>query len=260
MIRRPPRSTLFPYTTLFRSGQQRAALERLGAQVIEHPAIAILPPESFEEMDRAIGELCTFDFAIFTSVNGVKYFFERLAALGLDGRAFSGCAIAAIGPGTAAALQERGIRADLVPERFTSAALGPALEGKFGKLKDMKALLPRADIAPPELLEDLEGRGMIVREVTAYRTVADARASERLKETLSSPGVDAVTFASSSAATSFLQSMGAEFLKSLPERPRFASIGPATTKTLVEAGFPPDIEAKEHTIEGLAQALVKLLR
>ncbi|MBU0754274.1 MAG: uroporphyrinogen-III C-methyltransferase [Planctomycetes bacterium] len=239
------------------SGRQRDVLEALGAEAIEEPAIEILPPIDFAQLDHAIEQAARFDFVIFTSVNGVKYFFERLRHLGLDARALAGTMVCAIGPGTTKAIEAHGIRPDLIPEQYTSASLVPALIKKYPDLKGKKALLPRADIAPGELIEALKMQGLSIEEVTAYRTVAAQNNDDRsIREAFESGRVDAVTFASSSAAQNFLNRLGSGFLKKHKGKAAFVSIGPVTTKTMTQAGFPPDCESREHTIPGLADALV----
>lgn len=240
------------------SEKQRAELEALGAQVIEHPAINILPPASFEKLDEAIERLDRFDVIVFTSRNGVQFFFDRLFGKGLDMRSLAPCRIGVIGPGTGEWLEAFGIKPDVMPPRYTSSALVPALVEQFGDVKGMKVLLPRADIAPDLLLKDLEAAGMVPEPIVAYRTVPAGEETDRLKKLIDEHAIDAVTFASSSSATSFIESLGATFLKSSKGNMRFVSIGPVTTKTLDHLGFPPDIEAEEHTIQGLGEALLNL--
>jgi uroporphyrinogen III methyltransferase/synthase len=240
------------------STQQRAALEGLGASVIEHAAIEILPPTSFAELDQAIEGIHGFDIVLFTSVNGVKHFFERLQSLGFDSRKLAGTFIGVIGPATGGALEAFGIQPDMKPDRFTTAALIPALQDRFKDLKGKQALLPRADIAPDLLCKELEELGVVVKEVTAYRTLAAGEDKQALIEAFEQGRIDAVTFASSSAAQSFIDSLGADALKAHKGNARFVSIGPVTSQTLRDAGFPPDAEAKEHTIPGLTEALMKI--
>jgi uroporphyrinogen III methyltransferase/synthase len=237
--------------------QQAGALETLGAQVIEHPAIDIVPPDDYKEMDEAISRLSSFDFVFFTSINGVKHFFQRLYTLGHDARKLAGCRVGVIGPGTGKSLEPYGISPDFMPGRYTSAEFARALVDQFTEVKGKTALLPRADIAPDYLLKDLEKAGMTVKEIIAYRTVTASDEIDKLKDAFEGREIHAVTFASSSAAQSFIDSMGADFLKAHKGKSRFVSIGPVTTQTLSEAGFPPDAEAKEHTIPGLTEALMK---
>jgi uroporphyrinogen III methyltransferase/synthase len=241
------------------SEKQKTALEALGAQVIEHPAINILPPSSFEKLDQAIERLDRFDIIVFTSRNGVQFFFDRLFEKGHDLRSLAPCRVAVIGPGTGEWLEAFGLKPDVMPPRYTSSALVPALVEHLGDVKGLRVLLPRADIAPDFLLKDLEAAGMVPEPIVAYRTVPAGEETDRLKKLIDEGAIDAVTFASSSSASSFIESLGAKFLKSRKGQMRFVSIGPVTSQTLNDLGFPPDLEAQKHTIPGLAQVLVDRL-
>jgi len=218
--------------------------------------ISILPPENYSDLDQAITALDGFDYLIFTSANGVRFFFERLIGLGFDARKLAGCAVCVIGPGTCKAVQAYGIQPDLMPEPSTSRSLVPTLVDQFSNVIGKRALLPRADIAPDLLLNDLEKVGIKAQDITTYRTVAVDDDDGKLKELFETNDLDAVTFASSSAARNFVDRLGGDFLKANKGKTLFASIGPVTSKTLAEIGFPPDIEAEKQTIAGLAQALV----
>lgn len=228
------------------ASELRARLEALGAEVVELPSIAIEP------VDLVLPDLDRYDWVVFTSVNGVHGFFERgLEPYGLDARVFAGCRIAAIGPGTASALAARGLRADLVPERFVAESLleafpPPATPGE-------RALLARAAVARDVLPEGLRERGYEVDVLDVYRTVPARPDPDEL--TLVQAGdVDAVTFTSSSTVTNFCDVVGP-----LPEGPRIVSIGPVTSKTASERGLRVDAEADPHTIDGLVEALLRVL-
>lgn len=222
-------------------------LAALGAQPLEMSAIRIVPLEDPTPLDRAIARLSSYDWAIFTSQNGVSAFWQRLEALGLDGRALRPLRIAAIGPMTAAALQARGIKPDYVPGEFVAEAI---LAG-IGDIAGQRILLPRADIARPVLAEGLRARGAIVDEIAAYRTLPAAGPlpdPDRLRQ------ADAITFTSSSTVRHFVQAVGGpEALRGLV----VACIGPITAATCREMGLTPHIVAEEYTLEGLVQALVR---
>jgi uroporphyrinogen III methyltransferase / synthase len=208
-----------------------ARLRELGAEVVETPAIRIepLPVELPEPADL----IC------FTSPNGVRLYFQALAG---DARSLAGSRIAAIGPGTAAALGEHGIEADVVPERFVAEGLLEALAGE--PLDGKRVLVARAVEARDTLPEGLRERGALVEVLALYRTVAEPLAQ-------SLDAVTYVTFTSSSTVRYFLAAAGA-----LPEGARTASIGPVTSATLREHGLEPDVEAERHDIDGLVTALV----
>jgi uroporphyrinogen III methyltransferase/synthase len=152
------------------------------------------------------------------------------------------------------------LRADLVPPRFTSAALTPAILEQWNDGVGAKALLPRADIAHGDLLDDLRKGGIEPVAVTAYRTLPADKEVGRLKAEIEAGHIDAVTFASSSAARHFIQGLTADFLSRSRGTLRFVSIGPVTSETLSDLGFPPDVEAEEHTIPGLTRALLTGIR
>jgi uroporphyrinogen III methyltransferase/synthase len=234
-----------------RAGDLAARLRALGALPLEFPAIDCAPLDDTTELDAVIQALGTWDWVVFTSANGVAAAWDRLTALGGDARAFGPARVCAIGPATAAALAARGIRADLVPPAYTTAAVREALRaaGVAGK----RALLLRADIAPPALAEGLAEAGAVVRSVAAYRTVAGAGGGEELARLLSR-GVDAVTFTSASTVTHLLEALSGD--RSRLNEALVVVIGPATAAAARAAGLRVDAEADPHTVEGLVAALV----
>jgi uroporphyrinogen III methyltransferase/synthase len=161
--------------------------------------------------------------------------------------------VAAIGSATAERLSSRGIRADLVPETFTAAAVIAALAARQ-TLAGVRVLLARADIAPKEPADALAARGAIVREVVAYRTVSDFSNSGSVAAALDRGEVDWLTFTSSSTVKNFLDGVGADRIRA--SRARIASIGPTTSATLRQAGLEATVEAEEHTIPALVEAIV----
>jgi uroporphyrinogen III methyltransferase / synthase len=214
-------------------------LRSLGAQVVEAPAIKIVP------LDGPAPDLRRYDLVSLTSPNGVRLLFERLASSGQDARALAGARIAAIGPGTAAALSERGITADIVPERFVAEGLVEALDAVPVK----RALIARAAEARELLPDALRRRGAEVDVLALYETVADPLSETQLAAV---SGADYVTFTSSSTVRFFLDGVGDRLSPSA----RLVSIGPVTSSALRERGLEPDVEAAGHDIDGLVQALV----
>ena len=212
-------------------------LRRLGASVIEAPAIRIEPTS------EALPPLAGFDLVCLTSPNGVELLFDRLGARGEDARALAGATVAAIGPGTARALREHGVIADVVPERFVAEGLVDSLAG----VEVSRALIARASSARDVLPDALRERGAEVTIVDLYDTVA-----EPIGE-LAAPAIaaaDYVTFTSSSTVRFFLASA------SLGEHTRVVSIGPVTSETLRERGLTVHVEASRHDIDGLIDAIV----
>jgi uroporphyrinogen III methyltransferase/synthase len=234
-----------------RAGQMAARLRDLGAEPVIFPTIAIRPPENWEPLDAAVERLSSYDWVIFTSTNGVRFFWERLDQTGRDARAFAGARLGAIGPVTAWELTARGLRPDLVPKQYVAEAI---LE-EIGGVEGQRILLPRADIARPLLAEGLRAAGAEVDEVAAYRTVpASAEDAQEIQEMLAVGELDVLTFTSSSTVRNFVAAL--EPLPELPEGTVVACIGPITAQTARELGLPVHVSADEHTIEGLLQAVV----
>jgi uroporphyrinogen III methyltransferase/synthase len=214
-------------------------LNALGARAVEAPVIRIVPSEG------PAPDLSGYDLVCLTSPNGVRVLFDRLAAEGRDARVFAGTKLAAIGPGTAAALRERGLIADIVPERFVAEGLVEALSD----VPVSRALIARAAEARDVLPESLRRRGAEVDVVSLYETVAEPPGPEQRAHVAAA---DYVTFTSSSTVRFFFDTLG----DALGERTRLASIGPVTSAALRERGFEPDVEADRHDVDGLVQALV----
>jgi uroporphyrinogen III methyltransferase/synthase len=222
----------------------RASLEALGADVLELPTIAI------EALEFTVPDLAPYKWVVFTSANGVDVFFERgLARTGHDARALAGVQVAAIGSGTAAALERRGIVADLVPERFVAESLVEAFAHDDGRV-----LVPRAQTARDVLVSGLEGKGYAVDVLDVYRTVT-ATPDPEIVARVRRGEVDAITFTSSSTVTNFVEVVGVP----VPQ-PTVVSIGPVTTERATELGLRVDAEADPHTIEGLIAALLLALQ
>jgi uroporphyrinogen III methyltransferase/synthase len=217
-----------------------ARLRELGARVIEAPAIRIIP------LEGPAPDLGRYDLVCLTSPNGVAILFERMAAAGLDARALADATVAAIGPGTAAALHEHGIVADVVPERFVAEGLVEALEG----IEVRRALIARAAEAREVLPSALRGRGIEVDELALYETVAEPIPAETLAEVAAA---DYLLFTSSSTVRFFLQAAGGA---PAPDGPRILSIGPVTSQALRDNRLEPAVEAERHDIDGLVDALL----
>ena len=214
-------------------------LGALGASVIEAPAIRIVP------LAGPAPELERYDLVCLTSPNGVRLLFERLAGAGRDARALAGARVAAIGPGTARALREHGVIADVVPEVFVAEGLVEALSG----VPVERALIARAAEARDVLPDALRERGAEVDVIALYETVVESLSDD---ERAAVCDADYVTFTSSSTVRYFFASAG----RQLRDGTRLASIGPVTSATLREHGREPDVEAARHDIDGLIDALV----
>jgi len=233
-----------------------AALEGLGAKCVEAPAIRLEEPDDgYQAIDEAIARVSEYDWLIFTSVNGVSRFFERLELGGKDARSLGGAKVAAIGVATAAALKSHGILADVVPREFRAEGIVESLKGEIEP--GQRILIPRAQEAREVLPEKLRELGAETEVAPVYRTVAAEVDGEALRQRLSSGEIDFVTFTSSSTVTNLLKIIGsAEALSSA----RTACIGPVTAKTCRRKGIEPDIVAEEYTIDGLVRAMKDSIR
>jgi uroporphyrinogen III methyltransferase/synthase len=219
--------------------------------VIPFPVIRIAPPESWEELDAALGRLEEYQWLIFTSANGVAFFFRRLREVGRDIRDLKGIRIAAIGPATASAVEVWGIRVDLVPEEFISEGVVRAFAGE--DLRGSRALLPRAREARDVIPEGLAQMGARCDCATAYRTVRSDRTASELDPFFADGKVDAISFTSPSTVNNFLGIMGPDFR--LPPKVRIACIGPVTAAAARAVGLPVDILQERYTIPGLVDGL-----
>jgi uroporphyrinogen III methyltransferase/synthase len=231
-------------------------LKKLGADCMEAPAIKIVPPDSYEPLDEAIAGLSQYHWLIFTSVNGVEHFFNRMAAAGLDTRAIT-AKVAAIGSQTAARLKNYGITADIVPAEFRAEGIIEALAGyiKTG----MKVLIPRALVARDILPEKLTELGASVNVVPAYRTIAGDTNGQELAAKLEQGEIELVTFTSSSTVTNLLDLLGPNGAP-LVAKAKVACIGPITADTCIEHGIKPTVIAEEYTIRGLVEAITALYK
>ncbi|MEW6635735.1 MAG: uroporphyrinogen-III C-methyltransferase [Actinomycetota bacterium] len=239
------------------AGELSAELGRLGAEVLEFPTIEIRPPEDFGPLDAAIRDLDSFDWIVFTSVNGVEAFLERLAHHGLDVRALPRDAkIAAIGPATAERIRVAGLRVDVVPGEYRAEALIESVTGE--SLRGKRVLIPRAKVAREVLPERLREAGAEVVVPPAYESVPAAEGAGELERRLLAGEVDCVTFTASSTVENFARAFGEGEAARLLSRTRVACIGPITAHTARACGIEPDVEAGEYTIPGLVEAVVDL--
>ena len=253
---RPPRRPLAGRRIVVTRARAQASelrdrLEALGAEVVELPVIRIVPVAGSPEIDVALDELADYDYVILTSPNGARCLLDRLADRGLDARAFERATrIVAIGPGTADALAEGGIRADIVPERFVAEGILEALESE--EVSGRRVLVARAREARDTLIDGLRERDASVDVVALYDTVTEAPTPEQIAAALSA---DTITFTASSTVTSFMALISPGDRAKLAAL-RVVSIGPVTSETARDAGLTVHAEATEHTIPGLVAALL----
>ena len=239
------------------AGELSEKLQRLGAEVLEFPTIEVRPPEDYGPLDEAIRELDSFSWLIFTSVNGVEAFVERLAHHGLDLRAVPrGARVAAIGPATAQRIREAGLRVDVVPREFRAEALIEEVSGDA--LAGQRLLIPRARAAREILPDKLREAGAEVVVPPAYESIPFLQGKDKLTEKLEAGEVDCVTFTASSTVENFVRAFGAGEAARLLADSRVVCIGPITADTARGRGIQVDAEAREYTISGLVEAVVDL--
>jgi uroporphyrinogen III methyltransferase/synthase len=235
-----------------RAREQAAALltplRQLGAQAIELPTIEIQPAGDYGPLDRALAQLESYAWLIFTSANGVRCFLDRLDASPFDLRAVRG-RICAIGPATRDALERFHIKVDVVAEQYVAEGLLRALSGY--NLAGTRILIARAAVARDVLPNELIRRGAAVDVVEAYRTVPPSDLCQRATEILGHQPTW-ITFTSSSTVENLIAAVGAEALRGL----RIASIGPVTTATLRRHGIADIVEAAVYTVDGLVGAIL----
>jgi len=238
------------------AGELSGRLFALGADCCELPVIRFAPPENPDDLKRAAERAATFAWILFTSGRGVEAFFAALTEAGLDARALGPAKVAAVGPGTARALDEHAIRPDLVPEKSLTSELAAELVRR-GEAGGKRFLLPRAEEAGRELPETLHAAGASVEEVVAYRTLSAAPlAAEELKNILAE-SFDYVTATSGSTVRGLLAVLGADGVKRLCSAgARLVSIGPVTSAQARKAGLAVAVEAGEHTLDGLVAAIL----
>jgi uroporphyrinogen III methyltransferase/synthase len=242
-----------------RSREQASALseaiEALGGESLEFPTIRVVPPDDFSPMDHAIEEIESFDWIIFTSVNGVQSFFRRLRGHQKDIRRLHSARLCAIGPKTKEMLESYGLLVDYVPGEYRAEQI---VEGLKDRMKaGERVLLPRADIARKVLPDALQQMGAMVTEVPAYKTIMAEGDVAPVQDMLQNGEIQVITFTSSSTVQNFVKMLAALDLNALLQGATVACIGPVTADTARELGVKVNIIAKEYTINGLVQAILE---
>uniref|UniRef100_A0A7C3WD26 uroporphyrinogen-III C-methyltransferase n=1 Tax=Fundidesulfovibrio putealis TaxID=270496 RepID=A0A7C3WD26_9BACT len=244
-----------------RSREQASGLVQkltdLGACAWEFPTIQVRPLADTAPVREAVSRLGCYDWLVFTSVNGVKYFWNELTAMGFDSRALGGLRVAAIGPATAKALEAKGIRADFVPDKYVAeSVVAGLLELQIG---GKRVLIPRAREAREVLPEELARAGATVEVLPVYETTLAEQDPDEMIGAIEAGEIHCLTFTSSSTVDNFFKMIPAERLAPLRASLVIASIGPITTSTLAKHGFTPDVQPSDYTIPALVQALTGAL-
>lgn len=237
------------------AGALAERVEELGGEVIEFPTIEIQPPENFGVFDAAVAHIDTYDWLIFTSVNGVEPFLSRLQYVGKNSSALAHLKVGAIGPETAKRLEAAGIRSCLVPQRFQAEGILDAISPE--SIRGKRVLIPRAAEAREILPETLRKWGAVVDVVVAYRTIVPSSDTRALTALLKQGKVDAITFTSSSTVKNFVRLFDGRRLGEIAAGSAIACIGPITAASVEQLGGRVDVTAQEFTIAGLVRALVE---
>lgn len=235
------------------AGEFTTKLAVRGATVLECPTIRLVDPESWQLLDLAIRELPDYDWLVLTSVNAVRFFFQRLDTLGLDARALAGCRICAVGPKTAAEVRSFGIKPELVPTDYKAEGV----VDEFSRL-DMhgsRILFPRADKARDVIPRELKRMGAHVDSPVAYRNIFPEKLPPETLFALEKRSVDCITFTSSSTVQNLAAMMGEEMMLDMLKGVVVASIGPITSKSCRDLGLKVDIEPQSYTLDALVEAL-----
>jgi len=246
-----------------RAGSQAAGLsDRIrdqGGDPIECPTIEICPPDTWKDVDEAITQLATYQWVVFTSVNGVKAFMQRLGSHGRDARALAGVRVCCIGPRTAEEVRAFGISADLMAATYQAEGVIEVM--KQAGVSGQRVLIARAAEAREILPDTLERLGAHVRVVKVYKAVAPRIEREHVRQMFCDHVIDIVTFASSSTVRNFLQLFdGADDVKKNLNGTIIASIGPITARTIRDVGLDVHVMAAENTIPSLVQSLVDYVK
>jgi uroporphyrinogen III methyltransferase/synthase len=221
--------------------------------VIECPTIKIVPPDDFTQLDMAINGIAAFDWLILTSVNAVKFFFERLEFLGKDARALASCKIAVVGPQTAVALQNHGLHPDLIPLDYK--AEGVIAEFEKIDISGKRVLFPKADLARDIIPQELERLGATCANPVAYRNIQPDGMPAEAAQALEEGELDCITFTSSSTVVNLAKIVGERTLPDLLKGVAVASIGPITSQTCRELGLRVDIEPEKFTLAALSEKI-----
>ncbi len=236
-----------------------ARLSELGAEVLQIPTIRFESTTRTQDFVDALLSLNSYDWLVFTSPNGVRFFFELFFKRFQDLRELGGARIAAVGPATARKLKELHLQVDLMPEEAIGSAVAKAFE-KYETVENLKMCLLRAEVANPDLPKALEEQGAIVDDIACYRTVAETEDRTGAAARFLESGADWVIFSSGSTVEHFHERFNLPVILQKFPGLRLASIGPETTKAIEALQLRPDLEAKEHTMDGLITALLQHYR
>jgi uroporphyrinogen-III synthase len=236
-----------------------AKLAMLGADVLELPLIHVSRKVDAETLAEVFAELGSYDWIVFTSANGVRYFFAEFHRVFDDIRAVGLLRFAAVGDATAEAIRAEHLRVECQPKVATAEALADELIAT-GSLDSAKVLVITGNLNRDALVKKLEEARAIVDQLQVYQTEKTDLSAEPAAADFRAKGADAILFASSSAVQSFVDQAAALKLAKNAARPLAGSIGPQTSETMKKVGMPVDFEAKTPSLDALVEALLKKLK
>ncbi len=237
----------------------KSLFEQQGATVEIQPAIEILPPESWDEVDKVIKQIASFDYVVFSSENGVNCFLNRVEELEQDLGLLKGKKVAAVGSGTAALLQQRGVTVSIIPTLYRAENLSAAIiddiaqekRDNSNQNKPAEVLLLSGSRGRDVLYQTLSDYGANVTRCTVYQSVDVTEPSKDIILKLNSQLIDWVVFTSTSIAKATINMLG-DRLKNT----KIACISPLTASAVTQKGFVVDVIAENYTMEGLVDAIV----
>lgn len=241
------------------AGDWRARLEAQGAEVVELPLIQVTKDVDLNTLAEVFQELGGYEWVVFTSVNGVKYFFEEFHRVFDDIRSLGLVRIAVVGEATAAAIREQHLRVDLQPKKATGEELVKELVAREA-MDSAKVLVVTGNRNREVVIEKLSEARAIVDQLPVYRTVETDLAADPVAGDFRAKGADAILFASPSAVQSFMDQAAALKPGAKARRMLAGSIGPTTTAAMKQLGLSVDFEAAEPNIDAFIAALLKKLR
>lgn len=249
-----------PRTVLLTRPQKQTAalakkLKRHGFRVLLFPTIQIKPPQSFKPLDACLKRIERYDWIIFTSVNGVAYFYKRLKKIYGKNKPVMKARIAALGPATAQKVKALGFKVNLIPRNYVAESLVEHFR-KMPSLGGARILLPRAARARALLPQELKKMGAKITVVSAYQTVTPLHQTQHIHRFLKKIKAGFLVFTSSSTVENFVGILGRQNARRLARQNQLVSIGPITSKTAKKLGLKISFEAAEHTTEGILKTLL----
>lgn len=240
------------------AGELREKLAALGATVLELPLVQFAAAEDPQDRDEVFAEIAGYEWIVFSSPNGVRFFFGEFFRKFRDIRALGGARIAAVGPGTAKELEALHLEVDVVPQQHVGEALVEALCA-YQSMEHVKVLVVTGDRNRDVIVTGLNDAQAIVDQIAIYHTASTDLSGDNTAAEFRQGGADAILFASGSAVQSFIEQAATLALRPGAKRPLAGSLGPVTSEAMRQAKLPVDFEAAEATMDGFVAAVVKKL-